>query len=301
MRAWITLLLIVFLAGCVGPPGSGREFICSDGSIVHSPDSCPRKPSTTSIVTTSTSSTTTTIKPDDFFSFESESGNCGGFANVSIKVIGNKIQVSGSVETPSPCYDLSATHAINETEILIGLSARSHGGICVLCIGSIPFSAWLPEVPPGSYVVRMVFDGKLLLESEVKVPSEEPASSTSTMKAEVALLDVSTPKIFISAVNFDAPGDDRKNLNGEWVEVSNSGLALADFSGWTLSDESGKKYFFPKSFTLSPASSVKVFSGSGANSASHLYWGRNSAVWNNDGDTATLADAEGKIIDSKSA
>jgi competence protein ComEC len=101
-------------------------------------------------------------------------------------------------------------------------------------------------------------------------------------------------------VQFDAEGDDRKaeNLNTEWVEVKNSGNAPQDLSGWTLSDASNHTYTFPQNFVLGAGDSVKVRTGSGTDSTSDLYWGRGSPIWNNDGDTATLKDEDGRTVDS---
>ena len=44
------------------------------------------------------------------------------------------------------------------------------------------------------------------------------------------------PWVYISATQFDAPGDDRQNLNDEWVRLTNRGEGLVLLAGWTLSD-----------------------------------------------------------------
>jgi len=57
-------------------------------------------------------------------------------------------------------------------------------------------------------------------------------------------------------------------------------------------------YTFPP-FTLSSGATVTLYTVQGTDSATELYWGRslNSAVWNNEGDTASLYDASGTLID----
>ena len=45
-----------------------------------------------------------------------------------------------------------------------------------------------------------------------------------------------TSFVKIGAVQFNAPGDDRQNLNGEWVQVNNTGDGPVLINGWTLSD-----------------------------------------------------------------
>ncbi len=67
--------------------------------------------------------------------------------------------------------------------------------------------------------------------------------------------------VYISAVQFDAPGDDRQNLNAEWVRLTNRGDGLVLLAGWTLSDKTGSHpYVFP-AFVLMPKSSVTIYSG----------------------------------------
>jgi len=105
--------------------------------------------------------------------------------------------------------------------------------------------------------------------------------------------------VYISGVRFDAPGDDRENLNGEWVTVSNRGDEAVLIAGWTLSDRTGSDtYVFPAVLLL-PSSSVTVFTGSGSMNDTALYMGRSSPLWGNTGDTAVLRDGAGTIIDQK--
>ncbi len=105
--------------------------------------------------------------------------------------------------------------------------------------------------------------------------------------------------VYISAINFDAPGNDHQNLNGEWVKIANSGPDPVTMTGWRLSDEGNKHVYRFPSFTISPGSSVTVYTGSGRNTATDLYMGFSQAVWNNDGDTATLIDTAGNIISQR--
>ena len=52
--------------------------------------------------------------------------------------------------------------------------------------------------------------------------------------------------VYISAVQFDAPGDDTKNLNGEWVRLANRGDDAVLLTSWTLADRSSAEpYRFP--------------------------------------------------------
>lgn len=104
--------------------------------------------------------------------------------------------------------------------------------------------------------------------------------------------------IRIVDIEYDAPGDDNANLDGEWVEIVNSDDLPVDLTGWVLKDESAShRYAFPSGFTLQPDAGVLVFTGCGQDSDDELYWcNSGSAVWNNDGDTAFLLDPQGNIV-----
>ena len=100
----------------------------------------------------------------------------------------------------------------------------------------------------------------------------------------------------ITHVEYDAPGNDHENLNGEWVDIRNNGAASTKMNGWVLKDESAShRYDFPSSYQLGPGASVRVFTGCGTNTTTQLYWCNSGAVWNNSGDTAFLLDPNGNI------
>jgi competence protein ComEC len=106
--------------------------------------------------------------------------------------------------------------------------------------------------------------------------------------------------VYISAVQFDAPGDDRQNLNNEWVRLTNRGDGPVLLAGWTLSDKTGSgPYVFP-AFVLMPQSSVTIYKGSGRMNDTSLFMGLDTPIWGNTGDMATLKDGGGTIIDRKS-
>jgi competence protein ComEC len=105
--------------------------------------------------------------------------------------------------------------------------------------------------------------------------------------------------VYISAAQFDAPGDDTKNLNGEWVRLANRGDDAVLLTSWTLADRSSAEpYRFP-ALLLMPGSSVTVYTGSGVLNDTALFMGRTDPVWGNSGDRATLRDGSGNIIDQE--
>ncbi|WP_058364958.1 lamin tail domain-containing protein [Haloparvum sedimenti] len=100
----------------------------------------------------------------------------------------------------------------------------------------------------------------------------------------------------VAAINADAEGDDRENLNDEYVVFENTGEEAIDLSGWTVEDEAGHSYAFPDGFTLAAGETVTLRTGSGTDTDTELYWGSGSPIWNNDGDTVMLSDDDGERV-----
>ena len=105
--------------------------------------------------------------------------------------------------------------------------------------------------------------------------------------------------IGISYFHWNAEGYDCNNLNDEYVIFSNSCSYSISMNDWTVKDEATHAYTFPK-FTLAAAYSVTLYTGSGTDTLTELYWrssGKScNAIWNNDGDTLYLRDNEGKLV-----
>ncbi len=130
--------------------------------------------------------------------------------------------------------------------------------------------------------------------------SDSSGLSAPTSASDVTSDSDSHNSVSISSVQFNSPGDDRDNLNGEWVKITNSGSDQVQLKGWTLSDDGERNcYTFPD-FVLYPGSAVTVFTGTGYDTDEDLYMGKSAPVWNNDGDSATLKDANGNVVDSMS-
>ncbi len=102
-------------------------------------------------------------------------------------------------------------------------------------------------------------------------------------------------EISISCLNADAEGDDTDNLNGEYVVLDNLGTTPLDLTSWRLYDEANNEFVFP-SFHLVNESTVTIFTGSGADTDEELYWGSSKPVWNNDGDSLYIRDADGLFV-----
>ncbi|HEX9202379.1 MAG TPA: lamin tail domain-containing protein, partial [Vicinamibacteria bacterium] len=126
-------------------------------------------------------------------------------------------------------------------------------------------------------------------------PSPSPSASASPSPSPS-----SGAAVEITEIQYNSPGsDDGSNAsrNAEWARLHNSGGSDADLSGWTVRDTASHVYTFG-SFTLAAGASVTIHTGDGTDSATDVYWGSGSYIWNNDGDTATLADSGGTVVDT---
>ena len=101
-------------------------------------------------------------------------------------------------------------------------------------------------------------------------------------------------EVQITHLEYDPEGDD---VLGEYVRLENGGGTAQTLTNWTLSDASGHTYTFP-TFSLTNGAAVQVWTKSGQDTSSDLFWGSGSAIWNNTGDTAYLRDSQGDLIDT---
>lgn len=105
-------------------------------------------------------------------------------------------------------------------------------------------------------------------------------------------------KPVLNEILANEPGSDTA---GEHIEIRNVAAGAADLGGWTLSDATGARHLFPAGTTLAPGAALVVFA-----SASAIPAGLSNAVASssgalslgNGGDTVTLKDEGGVVVDS---
>jgi micrococcal nuclease len=105
--------------------------------------------------------------------------------------------------------------------------------------------------------------------------------------------------IEITKFHYDAKGKDDENLNDEYVIFKNNCKFSVNMSGWTVKDRSFNMFTFPE-FELKANAEVTLFSGSGKNTNSEIFWNSKYSIWNNEGDSLYLRDKEGNLILFKS-
>lgn len=94
----------------------------------------------------------------------------------------------------------------------------------------------------------------------------------------------------------DAPGDDHRNLNGEYVVIESHASNAVDIGRWLLCDVASRCFRFPDDARIEPSRRVVVYTGYGVADGVSFFMNNGRAVWNNDGDVATLFDAQGSTV-----
>lgn len=196
---------------------------------------------------------------------------------------------------------------------------RVHPGVAVIPVGAgnpygHPAGETLAALKnAGAVVYRTDRDGDILVTSDGISYQVRTAYGTDGVPFFPAITATVNPAntttvaptpvrydVVISATQFNAPGDDRENLNGEFVRVTNHGARLVNMNGWTLSDRTMTRPFIFPAFLLLPDSSVYIYTGTGAINDTALFMGRTAPVWGNSGDEAVLKDERGNVVDRRS-
>ncbi len=138
----------------------------------------------------------------------------------------------------------------------------------------------------GEVVERSVLDGRSLQTETTETAATDGGTTRTAGDSELAL----------QRVHADADGDDRENLNDEYLVFENTGSSTLDLSGWTITDEAGHTYTVPDGTTLAPGDTITLHTGSGSDTAADLYWGSESPIWNNAGDTVTVRNNQGDVV-----
>ena len=107
--------------------------------------------------------------------------------------------------------------------------------------------------------------------------------------------------LYISYVHYDAQGDDRNNLNDEYVKIvytsNETDPDFIDLSGYILRDANGNEFYFPNDLIILNGQNIVIYTGLGENTNTALFWNNSSPIWNNENDKAYLIDNTGNILD----
>jgi micrococcal nuclease len=131
---------------------------------------------------------------------------------------------------------------------------------------------------------------------DVKYSEEFARAERYAREKGMGLWESSRVSNIIVVMHYDANGDDRKNLNDEYVIVENTGSESINIYGWTVKDSGTAIYKFDE-YCLEPNNPIYLFTGAGEDGDGAFYWGSTGPVWNNDHDTLYLRDGDGKLVE----
>jgi micrococcal nuclease len=100
----------------------------------------------------------------------------------------------------------------------------------------------------------------------------------------------------VATVHANARGNDHENRNDEYVVFENTGNGALGVGGWTVVDDAGHSYRFPAGTSVVAGETLTLYTGHGADSDGERYWGSDSAIWNNGGDTILVQNASGEVV-----
>jgi hypothetical protein len=159
----------------------------------------------------------------------------------------------------------------------------------------------------GRYGLRVVgLDGETALIPLGKIGSAAPAvvtpepSAAASPSASVATPG-ETPCILIGGGTWDPPGDDDRApaIRQESVKLRNVCAESVAVGGWVVHDEGrDHSYTFADGFTFAGGATVMLYSGTGVDTETKLYWGRTRGeVWGQSyPERAYLRDAAGRLV-----
>ena len=132
----------------------------------------------------------------------------------------------------------------------------------------------------------------LLIWSRLTAPDLPKAlsSTPASAGAQDAATATSAPGSFdgqLAIVSVIGAGD----LQNESVRIEHLGDEDVSLAGWRLSDSDGNQFRFP-ALVLHPGGTVTVYSRSGDDTVTQLYWNRSTATWS-EGEEARLLDPRG--------
>lgn len=115
----------------------------------------------------------------------------------------------------------------------------------------------------------------------VPTPTSTPVPST-------------TGDVRITYIFFDGSGSQEPN---EYVEIRNYDAHPIQLSGWVLKDIANHRFTFP-SYQIQPNETCRIYTNQNDPDTCGFSYRNGSAIWNNSGDTATLTNSAGVVIDT---
>lgn len=186
-------------------------------------------------------------------------------------------------------FDLLAANGLTE-ENSTGLQI---GDVLIVPLEGCPLHQ-LPNYQPQSQIVTVPTANPIATGSVTAISGTPAAgATTSGSTTSVAGATLTLAPTAVNAQLTIARVENAGDVTAEGIVILNSGNTV-NMTGWTLTNSKGQTYTFTQYILFSKAF-VTVYTRIGQNTPAALYWGRDTAVWSDAGDVATLTDAQGKV------
>ena len=186
------------------------------------------------------------------------------------------------------------------SEELTAVADFAAAGGAVILLGSAVDTDALDNFTPvvDELGTDVGFTDTAVTDTENNLDGDDAVPTTTNFDTE-SFGELFTPFTFpleLVEVNEDTAGEDLKDPQ-ENVVFENTGDTDLDLTGYSVSDATSKQYQFSDGFSLQPGDQVTLFSGTGDDTDTELYWGRTgTAIWNNGGDTVNVVNDSGTTV-----
>lgn len=102
--------------------------------------------------------------------------------------------------------------------------------------------------------------------------------------------------LVLDEIHEDQAGLAGPETEGEFLAFRNVGEEPIDVSGWTIENEAGRSYSFPRGTVLDPGDRVELHGGPGADTEDDLYWNADEPVLEAKRTTITVETADGERV-----
>lgn len=104
---------------------------------------------------------------------------------------------------------------------------------------------------------------------------------------------VSCKKVIISDLVCNPVGED---VAGEVVTIRNDSWRRIDLENWTICDSGDHYCYIFGPIGIDSRAEIKLWTKSGTDTASDLYWNKTKSIWNDTGDAARLLDEKNIMV-----
>jgi micrococcal nuclease len=124
--------------------------------------------------------------------------------------------------------------------------------------------------------------------------TEYEAAQNDASNKTVGLWIESSYNLTIDYIEYDPEGEE---ADGEYLVLTNHENYNVTMVGWFLQDEAAQTaYEF--NLTIESNTTIRIYTGSGTDNSTTIFWGWHQGIWNNSGDFAILQDENGYMVDS---